>query len=369
LINCRNITVENLDLSNTCVGIELWGTVDSIIADNTVNNIMDNTFNAESSEPTSVWNSPSELTYTYNGNTYTNFLGNYWDDYIGSDANNDGIGDTPYSINSDNDNYPLMEWFENYEIGDDITPPAAVTDLRTVDLTSSGFVYPTGKSGPYAYASWLAGGPGMPPYQKGYYHLGQDMEANEGDDVYAIADGEIIYVSVSGWGEGNYGLLIRHTLDSGEEFLALYGHVRPNREDLRYTVSGPVDPPVPVSAGEAFATIGPYDSIPHLHFGIHPGEEVPQNPWGKMPLDDQWPETNGFVDPLDWITTRIPFSPLDPTSSIMLTCTAPGDDGDVGSASEYDIRYSTSEITEANWDSANQCTGEPRDFHRHGVVA
>jgi PKD repeat protein len=134
--------------------------------------------------------------------------------------------------------------------------------------------------------------------------------------------------------------------------------VRPNREDLRYTVSGPVDPPVPVSAGEAFATIGPYDSIPHLHFGIHPGVEVPPSPWGRMPLD-QWPETNGFVDPLDWITTRIPFSPLDPTSSIMLTCTAPGDDGKVGTASEYDIRYSTSEITEANWDSANQCTGEP----------
>jgi murein DD-endopeptidase MepM/ murein hydrolase activator NlpD len=175
----------------------------------------------------------------------------------------------------------------------------------TWDYSFGRFVYPNGKAGPYAYAGWLAGGPGMPPYQTGYYHLGQDMEANEGDNVYAIADGEIIYVSVSDWGEGNFGLLIKHKLNTGEEFLALYGHVRPNSGDLRRTISGPVDPPIPVMAGEAFATIGPYDSIPHLHFGIHPGVGVPPSPWGRMPLS-QWPNTNGFVDPLDWITTRAP---------------------------------------------------------------
>ena len=36
--------------------------------------------------------------------------GNYWGDYNGSDLNQDGIGDTPYSINSENfDYYPLMK--------------------------------------------------------------------------------------------------------------------------------------------------------------------------------------------------------------------------------------------------------------------
>jgi hypothetical protein len=46
-------------------------------------------------------------------------------------------------------------------------------------------------------------------------------------------------------------------------------------------------------------------------------------------------------------------------NSITLSWTAPGDDGDVGTASQYDIRYSTSPITMANWGSATQVSGEP----------
>ncbi len=46
-------------------------------------------------------------------------------------------------------------------------------------------------------------------------------------------------------------------------------------------------------------------------------------------------------------------------NSITISWTSPGDDGDAGTASVYDIRYSTSSITEGNWASASQTSGEP----------
>jgi peptidoglycan hydrolase-like protein with peptidoglycan-binding domain len=46
-------------------------------------------------------------------------------------------------------------------------------------------------------------------------------------------------------------------------------------------------------------------------------------------------------------------------SSITLHWTAPGDDDNVGIASAYDLRYSTSPITPDNWQDAFQVNGEP----------
>ncbi len=45
--------------------------------------------------------------------------------------------------------------------------------------------------------------------------------------------------------------------------------------------------------------------------------------------------------------------------SITLTWTAPGDDGNSGQAFDYSMRYSTSEITEANWESAIRVQNVP----------
>jgi len=46
-------------------------------------------------------------------------------------------------------------------------------------------------------------------------------------------------------------------------------------------------------------------------------------------------------------------------NSLSLRWTAPGNDGTTGTAASYDIRYSLSPITNGNWSSASQATGEP----------
>jgi parallel beta-helix repeat protein len=78
-------------------------------------NSMDNV-STSLSYSSDIWNSTSKMAYTYNGKRYTNYMGNYWTDYEGMDADGDGIGDTPHSIDSDKDRCPLMEPWANYTI-------------------------------------------------------------------------------------------------------------------------------------------------------------------------------------------------------------------------------------------------------------
>ena len=104
-------TIANNNCTNNRNGIWIKSSNSNLIYHNS---FINNTYNAYSEKSANSWNSTEKITYTYNGSTYTNYLGNYWDNYTGNDTNNDGIGNTPYSINSDNDIYPLMKPFENY---------------------------------------------------------------------------------------------------------------------------------------------------------------------------------------------------------------------------------------------------------------
>jgi parallel beta-helix repeat protein len=112
--SCNNSISSNDCLNNFC-GISFDDSSNNVIY---LNNFINNTDNIDYLFPatTNVWSSPPQLNYTYDGKTFTNYLGNYWDDYEGTDANGDGIGDSSHNIDSDRDNFPLVMPIENYSV-------------------------------------------------------------------------------------------------------------------------------------------------------------------------------------------------------------------------------------------------------------
>jgi len=76
----------------------------------------------------------------------------------------------------------------------------------------------------------------------------------------------------------------------------------------------------------------------------------------ETPISEEPPVTPDTTPPAS-VTNLAAGNPT--ATSIELTWTAPGDDDMGGTASLYDIRYSTSVITDANWNVATQCTGAP----------
>jgi parallel beta-helix repeat protein len=131
-----NNTIISNTISDTCAGLFFQYSIDNTIIKNNLSNChyielecsdnnklyLNNFIGVYSRDSTNIWNSSEKITYTYNGSQYTNYLGNYWDDYTekypnAKEIDSTGIWDTPYRIEGDKDNYPLKERFENCHTG------------------------------------------------------------------------------------------------------------------------------------------------------------------------------------------------------------------------------------------------------------
>ncbi|MBP2145739.1 PGF-pre-PGF domain-containing protein [Methanofollis sp. W23] len=98
-----------------------------------------------SAEVKQVWLSPEPVTYTYEGNTYTARLGNYWDTYTGVDKEGDGIGDEVYQIDGVNEQFgPLVKPKENYLVS---AQPENGTASGKVSLKVPGCTFSAGEGG------------------------------------------------------------------------------------------------------------------------------------------------------------------------------------------------------------------------------
>jgi parallel beta-helix repeat protein len=111
LLSGSNNSIAGNNITNNTLGIRCSFSFGSAIY---LNNFINNARNAFSYNSSNLWSSPQPMTYIYNGSEYVNYLGNYWNDYSGIDVNNDGVGDTAYSIDDENDYYPLMQPSETY---------------------------------------------------------------------------------------------------------------------------------------------------------------------------------------------------------------------------------------------------------------
>jgi hypothetical protein len=196
-----------------------------------LNNFIDNTDNGYSYNSTNIWNSTEQITYTFNGNTYTNYLGNYWSDYgerypEADEIDESGIWDTPYSIDGDKDNYPLMEPWEDYIKP---TPPEEAWNktfggskadyLYSVQQISDGSYILTGYTASYGAGSfdgWLikVGSFGNELWNKTYGGV-------EVDYLYSLQQtsdgGYILAGSTNSYGADNHDFWLLKTDSNGAE--------------------------------------------------------------------------------------------------------------------------------------------------------
>ncbi|MBN1636689.1 MAG: right-handed parallel beta-helix repeat-containing protein, partial [Deltaproteobacteria bacterium] len=118
------------------VAIDLDGMAGGIFASNTVrnngvgiyvpsyafsnsifrNNFDENTTNINSAASGYNLGSSAPIFYRYESRYFKSFFGNLYSDYSGSDANGNGIGDTPYSTANYQDSQPLIDSISSFSL-------------------------------------------------------------------------------------------------------------------------------------------------------------------------------------------------------------------------------------------------------------
>jgi len=117
--------------------------------------------------------------------------------------------------------------------------------------------------------------------------------------------------------------------------------------------------PTPAGGGSAeLIEIDGLSSATTYYFAIKAADEVPN--WSGISNSDSGTTLDIADDIPPENISDLSISSCDENSCV-LNFTAPGDDADSGSASEYDIRFSTSDIVnEDDFNNANEYSGEPQ---------
>jgi len=111
----NNSFVENRIQKSSMAGINIIASQDNLIYNNF---FIDNVLNAVDDGIQNSWNQTD--------------IGNYWDDYNGTDINDDGIGDIPYNITGSAnsfDYYPRMYFVLNTSVGTNVEVSDPITEI------------------------------------------------------------------------------------------------------------------------------------------------------------------------------------------------------------------------------------------------